>query len=182
LIQSIKEALQEKRDRVERALKTVSAMQDKLHTGAALSVGELLHLVKDTNMTDPSTNSIAWRRYEQARPRTEVKINPALYSDYAGYCRLEFGDGFIVSHMDGRLFTRVTSQYDVEAFPENEDKFFLKVAPAQIVFCRDEKGDVTGLELHQHGYEYKAERVDEAVVTAIEAQLAEVVSYITSTN
>lgn len=173
LLQMQMESLLEKRDSVERALKTVSAMQDKLNTGASLSVDELLHLVKDTNMTDPSGNSVAWRRYEQARPRTETKIDPALYSDYAGHYQLEFGDGVVVAQKDGRLFLRVTGQSDIEAFPEAKDKFFLKVVPAQIVFCRDEGGDVVGLELHQHGYEHKGERVAQPVVTAIEAELAE---------
>ncbi len=173
LLQMQKELLLEKRDLLERALKTVNAMQDKLEAGASLSVNELLHLVKDTNMTDPSGNSVAWRRYEQARPRTEIKIDPALHLDYAGHYQLEFGDGVVVTAKDGRLFLRVTGQSDVELFPEAEDKFFLKVVPAQIVFCRDKSGGVVGLELHQHGYEHKGQRVAEPVVTAIEVELAE---------
>jgi DNA-binding transcriptional MerR regulator len=173
LLQMQKQSLLEKRDLLERALKSIGAMQDKLDTGASLSVDELLDLVKDTNMTDPSMNSISWRRYEQARPRTETKIDPTLYSDYEGHYRLEFGDGFVITQKDGRLFARVTGQNDVEAFPEAKDKFFLKVVPAQIVFRRDESGDVVGLALHQHGYEHNANRVDASVVSAIETQLAE---------
>ena len=173
LLQMQKQSLLEKRDLLERALKTIGNMQDKLNTGASLSVDELLHLVKDTNMTDPSMNSIAWRRYEQARPRTETKIDPTLYADYAGHYRLESGDGFVITQKDGRLFARVTGQTDVEAFPEAEDRFFLKVVPAQIVFRRGESGDVVGLVLHQHGHEHSADRVDASVVSAIEAQLAE---------
>jgi DNA-binding transcriptional MerR regulator len=166
-------ALLELRDRADRGLKMVGAMRAKIATGEVLSTAELLRLAKETNMTDISLEAVAWRRYEQARPRTEVKIDPAVYADYAGHYLLEDGSGFIITQKDGRLFTRVTGQTEVEAFPEADDRFFLKIVPAQITFERDVNGAVSGLVLHQNGYEYRAPRVDEVVTKEIEDVLTE---------
>lgn len=166
-------SLVEKRGLAERALTIVGAMRDKLAAGAPLSVDELLRLVKETEMTDRSHDTIAWKRYEQARPRTETRIAALLCEAYAGHYLLEFGDGLTVTNNNGRLFLKVTGQPDVEMFAEADDRFFLKVVPAQIVFRRDDEDEVIGLELHQHGYEHLADRVDQSVVEAIEARLQE---------
>jgi DNA-binding transcriptional MerR regulator len=166
-------ALLELRGRAERSLTIVGTLRAKIVAGEVISTDELLRLAKETNMTDTSSDAIAWRRYEQARPRTELKINPALCADCAGHYQLEEGEGFIVTYRDGHLFTRVTGQVEVEAFPEGDDQFFLKVVPAQITFVRDSQNVVSGLVLHQHGYDHVASRVDEAVTQSIEDALAE---------
>lgn len=163
--------LAEKRSLAERGLSIVAAMRDKLAAGAPLSGDELLRLVKETEMTDRSHDTIAWKRYEQARPRSEVRLPALLCDGYAGHYLLEFGEGLTVTNRDGRLFLRVTGQPEVELFAEADDRFFLKVVPAQVVFLRDDEDGVVALELHQHGYEHRAERVEAAVVEAIEARL-----------
>jgi DNA-binding transcriptional MerR regulator len=166
-------ALLELRSRAERSLTIVGALRTKIAAGELVSIEELLKLAKETKMTDTSSEAIAWRRYEQARPRTEVKINPALYADYAGHYQLEEGEGFVVTHRDGRLFIRVTGQTDFEAFPEGDDQFFLKALPCQITFVRDSQSLVSTLVLHQHGYEYAGARVEEAVTKSIDDAVAE---------
>lgn len=128
---------------------------------------------KESNVTDASPEAVAWRRYEQMRPRTEVKIDPALYADYAGH--YEFADGHtcVVTQRDGRLFTRIIGQPEVEAFPEGDYQFFLKVVPAQITFVRDPQRIVSSLVLHQSGYDRVATRVAEAETKRKEEALAE---------
>ncbi|MGI6246506.1 MAG: MerR family transcriptional regulator [Pseudochelatococcus sp.] len=161
------------RERTERGLRHVETMRAKIAAGALLSTDELLQLAKETDMTDAAQDAAAWRRYEQMRPRVEARINPALLSDYAGHYELPDGSGLVVAHRGERLFVQVTGQPEVEAFTEAEDKLFLRVVPAQLTFTRDAKGAVTGLVLHQNGFEQAAPRVDEAVTQRAEETLAE---------
>jgi len=46
----------------------------------------------------------------------------------------------------------------VEIFGEKTDVFFLKVVPAQLVFDRDQGGDVISVTLHQGGQQMKGEK------------------------
>lgn len=168
--------LAERRNLAEQALRSIAAMRDKLATGGTPSTDELLRLLKETEMTDHAQETIAWRRYEQMRPRSEIKLDPTGFADYAGSYLLELGAGLTVVARDGRLYVRVTGQPEVEAFAEGRDRFFLKIVPAQIVFLRNDAGDVSGLELHQDGFEHAAPRVDDAVVAAIELELQQRIS------
>ncbi|MFC0220336.1 MerR family transcriptional regulator [Pseudochelatococcus lubricantis] len=166
------QTLQDLRERAERGLRLVGSLRAKIAAGALLSTDELLTLAKETNMTDTSQDAIAWHRYEQARPRTEIRLDPVLYADYAGHYLLADGIGLVVTRKEDRLFVRVTGQPEVEAFPYAQDAFFLKVVPAQIVFTRGAGGVVSGLVLHQNGYEQPAARVGEEITRNIEEALA----------
>ncbi|MGO4485250.1 MerR family transcriptional regulator [Rhizobium pisi] len=163
--------LQEQLGRTQRSLAIVEALRAKVAAGGLLSIEELLKLAKDTNMTDTSSDTIAWRRYEQARPRTEQKIDLALYADYNGYYLLDTL-AYVITLRDGRLFSRLTGQAELEIFPEDVDRFFYKAVQAQLTLTRNESGAVSGLVLHQNGYEQAAPRVEENVVTALEEALA----------
>lgn len=165
-------ALQEQLSRVQHSLTLVDSLRTKLAAGDILSTEDLLTLAKDTSMTDTSPNAIAWRRYEQMRPRTERQIDPLLYADYAGHYLLGTV-AFTIRQADSRLYARVTGQAELEIFPEDMDRFFYKAVPAQIVFTRDADGKVTALTLHQDGHEQVALRVGEDVVSALEQTLAD---------
>ncbi|AYG69661.1 MULTISPECIES: MerR family transcriptional regulator [unclassified Rhizobium] len=164
-------ALQEQLRRTQISLAIVEALRAKVAGGGLLSIEELLKLAKDTNMTDTSSDTIAWRRYEQARPRTEQKIDLALYADYNGYYLLDTL-AYVITLRDGRLFSRLTGQAELEIFPEDVDRFFYKAVQAQLTFTRNESGAVSGLVLHQNGYEQTAPRVEESVVIALEEAIA----------
>ncbi len=164
-------SLIERQERIERGLKMVGTMRKKFAAGELLTTDELLRLAKETNMSDTAQDTVAWRRYEQARPRTEVKIDPALLADYEGFFLLENGAGVAMNAADGHLKTQIIGQPEVDAFAEAADQFFLKLVPAQIVFTRDEDGAVTGFVLHQGGYEHPARRIGEAQFTAMKTAL-----------
>jgi hypothetical protein len=129
-------ALHEQLGRTQRSLAIVEALRAKLASGDLLSIDELLKLAKDTNMTEISSDTIAWRRYEQARPQTEQKIDPDLYVDYDGYYLLDTL-AYVITLRDGRLFSRLTGQAELEIFPEDVDRFFYKAVQAQLTFTRD---------------------------------------------
>ncbi|WP_075214885.1 MerR family transcriptional regulator [Mongoliimonas terrestris] len=164
--------IREQLGRVRRSLTVVEALRAKLAAGDLLSLEDLLKLTEDTNMTDTSSDTIAWRRYEQARPRTVRAIDPALYGDYGGFYRLDML-AYVFTARDGRLFSRLTGQPELEVFPEDVDRFFYKAVQAQITFTRNDDGAVCGLVLHQNGHEQVAPRVEESVATTLEATLAE---------
>lgn len=165
-------ALRDQMARVQQSLTLIDSMQTKMATGEILSTDDLLALAKDQSMTDTTSDTIAWRRYEQMRPRMERAIDRRLYADYAGHYQLDTVV-FTIRHDDGRLFARVTGQVELELFAEEVDRFFYKAVPAQISFVRNAEGLVTGLTLHQDGHEQTAERVETGAAAALEERLAE---------
>jgi hypothetical protein len=56
----------------------------------------------------------------------------------------------------GQLMTQATGQQKFPLFAESETKFFLKVVDAEVEFVKNDKGEVTGLVLHQGGQDIKA--------------------------
>lgn len=165
------QALLAAQDRTQRALATIGAVQSKIAAGAAVSIDDLTKLARETTMADTSHDTVAWKRYEQNRPRTEVAIDKAVYADYAGAYELEDGTYYFVVSKDGKLFTRVIGQADIEILPESETAFFMKALPVQVTFNSGPDGNVDSLVHHQGGAEVKANRVDAAVAANAEAEL-----------
>ena len=161
-----REALSETRTRAERGLAMIDAVQATMAAAGTVSIDDLMNLARETTMTDSSKDAIAWRRYEQNRPRTEVEIDKALYAAYAGSFQLENGPFYVVSHRDGRLFTRVIGQSEIEIFPEAVDHFFMKALPVQVTFVRDAAGKVASLIHHQNGEDTSALPVDPATAVS----------------
>ena len=58
-----------------------------------------------------------------------------------------------------KLMTQATGQPAVELYPESTDNFFLKVVDAKVTFTRDDKGQVTGLVIHQGGQDIPGKKV-----------------------
>lgn len=154
--------LSEQRERAEQGLILVGAARAKLAAGTSLSSDELIKLAKEANMNETPTDPVAWRRYEQARPRTEIAIDPRRFRHYEGFYHHPSGLVMAVSSENRRFFTQLSGQPRVEIFPENESKFFLKVVPAQITFVPDKEGRVDALILHQGGHDTVAPRITEA--------------------
>lgn len=165
-------ALRATQERAQRGLATIGAVQSKIAAGLAVSIDDLTKLAKEMNMADVSRDTIAWKRYEQNRPRTEVPVDKALYDTYAGAYRFaDRGGYYFVVSRDGHLFTRPVGQMEVEIFPESETEFFVKALPVQVTFIRENDGSVNSLVHHQGGADFKAFRVDPAAANAAEAEL-----------
>lgn len=163
-----RDALADTRKRAERGLNVIEALQAKIRSGETASIDDLVNLARETNMVEPLKDTLAWRRYEQMRPRTEVTINTALYDDYAGAYETADGTLSIVSHRDGQLFYRIVGQPDIEIFPESDTEFFVKGLPVQITFERDRDQQVRRLNHHQNGFVDHAFRADLGQVQNIE--------------
>jgi hypothetical protein len=90
--------------------------------------------------------------------RPVAKVDPALYSLYAG--EYELAPAFIlaVTREGDRLMTQATGQQKIEIFPSSDTEFFLKVVDARITFVRNPDGTVEQLILHQGGRDMPARR------------------------
>ncbi|MBV9995461.1 MAG: DUF3471 domain-containing protein [Caulobacteraceae bacterium] len=110
---------------------------------------------------------------DQVRPRAAIPFDPSLFDKYVGYYRLDAGPAsiFTITRSGEHFLTRLSGQVNVEIYPESGTKFFAKVVAAQISFETDPQGKVTGLVLHQGGFEQHATRIDEAQAKAVEAAL-----------
>ncbi|GAA0777746.1 MerR family transcriptional regulator [Roseibium denhamense] len=153
------EVLREQSAQVENSLQLITRLQAKAQDGRGLSMEDLLKLAKETQMSE-TRDEIAWKRYEQARPRTEIDPPVSSYPDYVGDYQFDDGIAATIRIQDGVLIAEVLGQPALELFPEAPDQFFLKVVPAQITFQRDEHGDVQYAVLHQGGYDLKAKRCE----------------------
>lgn len=156
----------------EQGLMLIGTLRRRHETGDELSTCDLLTLAKEMKMPKPTTEAIAWRRYEQMRPRTSVHIDSSVLEDYIGAFRFDDGTYYFVTLNASRLFTRVAGQPDLEIVPESETAFFMRDLPVQVTFLRGADQRVNELVHHQHGLEMKATRTDEKSALAAEAAIA----------
>lgn len=165
--------LAEQRKQAEQGLALVRAAQAKLAAGTSLTADELIRLAKEANMSETTTDTVAWRRYEQARPRTAIKLDPRRFERCTGFYRHPAGLIMIVSLDNDRFFLQLTGQPRVELFAENDSNFFLKVVPAQLTFTPGEDGSIAALILHQGGHDTVATRIDKAEARRLSDELGE---------
>jgi DNA-binding transcriptional MerR regulator len=147
------------RERAEKGLRIIETARTSLAAGESIALDDLTNLAREAALGDKPNDDRAWRRYEQARPRTEISIEPALYDDYAGAYQLEDEQFVLVVREGDRFFTRILGQPNLDLFPEAVDRFFSKIMPVQVTFERD-GGRVVSLTVHQNGFERRASRVD----------------------
>ena len=56
---------------------------------------------------------------------------------------------------EGKLLAKLGQQPKFPIFAESETLFFYKVVDAQLEFVKNDKGEITGLVLHQNGRDTK---------------------------
>lgn len=167
-------ALSEQRRRLDLGLSLVNSARSALAAGRSLSTEELIKLAKEANMTEAAIDDVAWRRYEQARPRTAIRIDPELLQNYVGYYRHPGGLVIAITAQGGSLFVRSGPDgVAVEVFPEGETKFFRKADAVQISFAPGADGRATELILHSGGHDTKAVRIDADEARKAQAALSD---------
>ncbi len=90
----------------------------------------------------------------------EVAVGPAILAPYVGKYQLAPGTLFDVTVEGGQLKVKLSNQPRYPVYAESETTFFYKVVEAQITFVKDDSGKVTGLILHQGGFDQLAKRVE----------------------
>ena len=90
-----------------------------------------------------------------ASERKEVNVSPKVLATYVGTYELEANFQFVITLEGDHLGSQATGQPKIPIFPESETMFFPKVVDAEIEFVKNDKGDVTGMILHQGARDMK---------------------------
>lgn len=95
--------------------------------------------------------------------RKTIQVPPEILQRYVGTYGMDAPPGF-TNHITleaDQLMTQVDGQPKVPLFAESETRFFLKVAEVEIEFVKDDRGEISGLIIHQNGVDLKMARKSE---------------------
>ena len=87
--------------------------------------------------------------------RKEINLPRETLAKYAGNYALTPAVTLSITVEDGRLMSQANQQPKRTLFAESESMFFRKDANVQIEFVKNDKGEITGLVVHQGGQEIK---------------------------
>jgi len=90
--------------------------------------------------------------------RKEITISAQALEKHVGSYELTFPNRavpFVITLEDGKLLAKLGQQPKFPIFAESETLFFYKVVDAQLEFVKNDKGEITGLVLHQNGRDTK---------------------------
>lgn len=96
------------------------------------------------------TAIVLGEEYQMPVLRTMIEMSHEQLARYTGEYKVAPKMSFFIKAAGNQLFVEVPGQDKFEIFPEAEDKFFVKVAPAQVTFERDENGRIAKMYMH-HG-------------------------------
>jgi CubicO group peptidase (beta-lactamase class C family) len=100
----------------------------------------------------------------------DTSIDPKTFPAYVG--RFDYPNGLMSVTVDGdALYTQITDQPRFRLFPKGRDEFFLKAVDVQLVFLRDDNGQVVAVRHLQGGNSFKASKQRAAAVTLTAEQL-----------
>ena len=92
------------------------------------------------------------------RGKKMVELDPSVLEKYAGVYELSPSSSLTFTVEGNQLFGEMNHQGKTPVFAESETRFFLKMADVQIDFVKDDKGQVTGLVVHQNGKDQTGSR------------------------
>lgn len=100
-------------------------------------------------------NSVAnvynFKGLNRSSVRETVTVPEDILQQYTGKYQLAANFILTVTHEGSRVYGQATGQDKLELFPESQTKFFLKIAPIEIEFIKDEAGKVSKAILYQNG-------------------------------
>lgn len=98
--------------------------------------------------------------YEVPVVRQMVQLKPEQLQSYVGEYQVGPKMVFKVTLTDNLLYVGAPGQDSFAIFPEAEDKFFVKVAPALVTFEKDADGKITKMLMHHRGRAMPAARIN----------------------
>jgi CubicO group peptidase (beta-lactamase class C family) len=107
---------------------------------------------------------------KQPAPVEDKTVDPKTYAAFVGQYDYKTAT-LTVTVEDGHLFAQLTGQPKYEIFPKGTNEFFWKVTDAQVVFQRNEKGEVVAAQHTQNGSTFKAPKLAEPAVKLTAEQL-----------
>jgi beta-lactamase regulating signal transducer with metallopeptidase domain len=154
------------------AMISAAVLAPAIVAGRAVAYGDAQSAGAAVQLEDQSEHAIEQRRYEQARPRHQVPIDPALLDFYVGQYEIGEGAIFTITRQGDQLLAQLTGQPSIPVYPDSDHEFFYKIVPAQLTFLPGGHQHATGLVLHQNGYDQFARRLDAAEVQKASDTLA----------
>jgi ketosteroid isomerase-like protein len=92
--------------------------------------------------------------------RIATKVDPRIYDSYAGQYEITPALIVTITREGDKLMMQATGQSKYELLPENETTFFVKGQRNQMIFSKDEKGQVTHLIARQSdGQELRIKKI-----------------------
>ncbi|WP_162428168.1 serine hydrolase [Pontibacter pudoricolor] len=106
------------------------------------------------------TAIVLGEKYQVPVVHTLTPLSDSQLAAYVGEYQVAPKMSFKVTLQDGQLFAEGPNNDVFQMFPEAEDKFFLKVAPALITFERDAEGKIAKMLMHHGGRTMPAARIN----------------------
>jgi CubicO group peptidase (beta-lactamase class C family) len=92
----------------------------------------------------------------------DTSVDPKTFAAYEGRYRFPPNAVLTVTQEGAALFAQLTNQSKFRIYPKGGDEFFWKVVDAQIVFLRDENGEVYAAEQTQNGRSVRTPKMRES--------------------
>ncbi len=104
---------------------------------------------------------VAEQRSRIPPERTVANVAPKILNAFTGQYEFAPNVIFTITREGNKLIGQTTGQQTrVEMLPENETTFFIRGQNSQIVFVKDEKGQVTGMVVHNaNGQEMRVKKI-----------------------
>lgn len=93
------------------------------------------------------------------KQRMAIDLPASALAPYVGVYQLDSQTQLDVTTRDGMLFAHSNGGATLRLWPESDRDFFFKEVDAQLTFVRDGGGAVTGIVVHQFGFDRPAKKV-----------------------
>lgn len=90
--------------------------------------------------------------------KVAMQVSPETLEAYVGEYAGRSGLQYSITKETDRLFLQSTSQPAIELQAQSDTNFFMTPLNTGVTFHKTERGEVTGLTLHQAGQQISAER------------------------
>lgn len=95
------------------------------------------------------------------KERVPIFLSPDILDSLSGCYEMKPGIPVEVRRdLNNRLLTQIGGQAFLEILPETETNFFMKDLDIQFTFQRNDRGQVTGLLIHQNGVDLPAKKIE----------------------
>jgi CubicO group peptidase (beta-lactamase class C family) len=114
---------------------------------------------KSQELADRLSEIVFQQQVEWPSKKVFVQLSEQTLKPYVGEYQIAPNFIITISIEDGKLKGQPTGQSKVELQAENENKFYVEVADADVTFVKDASGLVTGLKLTQNGRTTDAKKI-----------------------
>ncbi|MDX5423333.1 MAG: serine hydrolase [Hymenobacteraceae bacterium] len=111
-------------------------------------------------ITRDITAVVLGEKYEVPVVRSIIPMPATALAAYVGEYQVSPKFSFRITLEENQLYAEGPGQDKFEIFPEAEDKFFVKVAPALITFEKNEEGKIAKMLMHHGGRTMPAVRAN----------------------